>query len=248
MEKRIAVVTGGMGGIGQAICKALHQQNIHVVASYHRGGNHAEAKEWQEQQKKLGFNFDIVYANVTDFTSCENMINHVLTNIGPIAILVNNAGITRDISCCKMTKDDWDIVINTDLNSIFYVTHAVINTMKEKKHGRIINISSINGQKGQFGQVNYSAAKAGIHGFTKALAREVAKQGITVNTVSPGYVTTDMISALPETIRNKILEEIPLGRFAEPDEIARVVAFLADDKSSYITGANIAINGGHYML
>ena len=248
MTRKIAIVTGGMGNIGQSICKVLHQHDIHVVATYHRHGNHESAKIWQQTQEKSGFHFDIAYVDVADFNSCEMMIQKVQNEIGNIDILVNNAGITRDVSCCKMSKDDWDIVINTDLNSVFYVTRTVINMMKEKHYGRIINISSINGQRGQFGQVNYSAAKAGIHGFTKALAKEVARNGITVNTISPGYVESEMIMAIPENVRSNILHEIPMGRFAHPDEIARVVAFLADEKSSYITGANIAINGGHYML
>lgn len=246
MTKQIALVTGGMGGIGHAISRLLYQQNMRVVVGYHR--KKEAALEWLANEKKAGFDFDIFSVDVTNFDSCEQMANQITSDVGPIAVLVNNAGITCDHSCAKMTKDEWDIVINTDLNSVFYVTHAVLHGMKENKFGRIINISSINGQKGQFGQVNYSAAKAGMHGFTKALAREVAQSGITVNTISPGYVATDMINAVPEDIRNKILAEIPMGRFAEPEEIARVVTFLADPKNSYITGANIAINGGHYML
>lgn len=246
MTKQIALVTGGMGGIGHAICQSLHQQGMRVIAGYHR--KKEAALEWLDNEKKAGFNFDIVSVDVTSFASCEEMVKQIEADIGPIAVLINNAGITRDHSCAKMTKDEWDVVINTDLNSVFYVTHAVINGMRERKYGRIINISSINGQKGQFGQVNYSAAKAGMHGFTKSLAIEVAKSGITVNTISPGYVETDMIQAVPEDIRQKILAEIPMGRFAEPEEVARVVTFLADPLNSYITGANISINGGHYML
>ncbi|OGT42149.1 MAG: beta-ketoacyl-ACP reductase [Gammaproteobacteria bacterium RIFCSPHIGHO2_12_FULL_37_34] len=248
MEKRVALVTGGMGGIGEAICRELFKQGMQTIATYNRGGNHKAAQAWQDNQKQAGYQFDIAYVDVSDFTSCESMINQILNKIGTIDILINNAGLARDHTCCKMSKEEWDIVINTDLNSVFYITHAVINQMKEKKFGRIINISSINGQKGQFGQVNYSAAKAGMHGFTKALALEVAKSGITVNTISPGYVDTKMIEALPEKFRNKLLEEIPIGRFATPEEIAYVVAFLASEKSNYITGANIAINGGHYMF
>jgi acetoacetyl-CoA reductase len=246
MAKRIAVVTGGMGGIGHAISRELHDQGIRVIAAYSR--KHEAALAWQEEQKKEGYNFDIAYADVTDFQSCADMIKKIETEIGPIDILVNNAGITRDHACCKMSKEDWDIVINTDLSSIFYVTRHAVNGMKERNYGRIINISSINGQKGQYGQVNYSAAKAGIHGFTKALALEVAKHHITVNTISPGYVATDMVMAVPEEIRAKIIAQIPMGRLAEPEEVAHVVTFLADEKNSYITGANIAINGGHYML
>jgi acetoacetyl-CoA reductase len=246
MTTQIALVTGGMGGIGHAICRALHQQGVRVIAGYHRKPEAAQA--WLAAEKKAGFEFDIVSVDVTSFESCDEMATYIESTIGPVSILVNNAGITRDHSCAKMTKDEWDVVINTDLNSVFYVTHAVINGMRERKYGRIINISSINGQKGQFGQVNYSAAKAGMHGFTKSLAIEVAKSGITVNTISPGYVETDMIQAVPEDIRQKILAEIPMGRFAEPEEVARVVTFLSDPLNSYITGANISINGGHYML
>lgn len=245
MSKRIAVVTGGMGGIGSAISQALYKSGYYVVASYNREPK--AAKKWQEEQQALGFEFEIAQANVANFHSCEEMIKKIEDDVGPIDILVNNAGITRDISCCKMKKEDWDIVINTDLNSVFYVTRAVLNGMRERKFGRIINISSINGQRGRFGQVNYAAAKAGIHGFTKALALEVASKGITVNTVSPGYVATDMVMAVPPEIREKILTEIPLGRFADPDEIARVVVFLAAEDNGYITGANIAINGGQYL-
>lgn len=246
MTKRIAVVTGGMGGIGKAICRELHDHGYHVVAGYSR--KHDEAKAWQAKEKAAGYAFDIAYGDVADYHSCETMVKKIKTDLGPIDILVNNAGITHDATCCRMKKEEWDSVINVDLNSVFYVTRALLQDMKNRKFGRIINISSINGQKGAYGQVNYSAAKAGIHGFTKALAQEVAKDGITVNTISPGYVATDMVMAVPAQIRDKILAEIPLGRFAEPEEVARVVSFLADEKSSYITGVNLAINGGHYLL
>lgn len=246
MAKNIAVVTGGMGGIGQAICRELFAQGSQVVATYSRSD--AAAKSWEEAQRQAGFNFAIYHLDVTNFDSCKHALDKIESEIGPVTILVNNAGITRDHSCCKMSKEDWDAVINTDLNGVFYVTRAVINPMKERNYGRIINISSVNGQKGQYGQVNYSAAKAGIHGFTKALALELAKHQITVNTISPGYVATEMVLNIPEDIQKKILTDIPLGRFAHPEEIARVVVFLADEASSYITGANIAINGGQYML
>lgn len=246
MVKRIAVVTGGMGGIGQAICKSLHDKGMHVVAAYSR--KHEEAKHWQASLKQEGYDFAIAYGNVAEYQSCKDMVNKIENEIGPIDILINNAGITRDTTCCKMKPEDWDIVINTDLNSVFYVTNCVLPSMTNRQFGRIINISSINGQKGQYGQVNYSAAKAGIHGFTKALALEVAKKGITVNTISPGYVETEMVKAVPQNIREKILAEIPMGRFANPAEVAHVVAFLVDENTNYITGANIAINGGHYLI
>lgn len=244
--KRIALVTGGMGGIGQATCRTLHDRGLHVIAAYSRKQEAALA--WQKEQEQLGYHFDIAYANITDFKACEEMVKAIQSNHGPIDILINNAGICRDASCRKMTKEDWDLVIDTDLNGTFYVTHAIINDMIERQFGRIVNVSSINGQRGQCGQVNYAAAKAGMHGLTKSLAREVAKKGITVNTISPGYVLTDMVTTLPEDTKKVILAEIPMGRFATPDEIAHVIAFLIDDKSSYITGANIAVNGGHYML
>lgn len=246
MNKRIAVVTGGMGGIGQAICLALQHKGMEVIACYARPK--AAAETWQAEQKKTGHDFKIMPLNVTDYDQCESAIKTIEESYGPIDTLVNNAGITSDAPCCRMEKTCWDKVIAVDLSGVFYVTRAVLNYMRERKYGRIINISSINGQKGQYGQVNYAAAKAGIHGFTKALALEVAKKGITVNTISPGYITTDMIMVLPDEVRSKILNEIPMGRFGEPAEVARVVAFLADKDNSYITGANIAINGGHYMI
>jgi acetoacetyl-CoA reductase len=246
MAKRIAVVTGGMGGIGEAISKELYNQGYRVIPAYRR--KEEDACAWQVDQKNAGYEFDIAYGDVADFQSCEAMIKKIEDDFGSIDILVNNAGITRDHACCKMTQEEWDSVIHTDLNSVFYVTRAVINGMKNRNYGRIINISSINGQKGQYGQVNYAAAKAGIHGFTKSLAMEVAKHNVTVNTVSPGYVATDMILSIPKEIQDQIIAQIPMGRFAKPEEIARVIAFLADEKNSYITGANIAINGGHYML
>ena len=246
MTKKLAVVTGGMGGLGQAISRELYDQGFRVVAGYSRQQEAALA--WQTEQKNAGYNFDIAYADVKDFQSCDTMIKKIENEIAPIDILVNNAGITRDHSCCKMSQEEWDTVIQTDLNSVFYVTRAVINGMKNRNYGRVINISSINGQKGQYGQVNYSAAKAGIHGFTKSLALEVAKHNITVNTISPGYVATEMILSISEDVKQKIIDQIPIGRFAQPQEIARVVAFLADEKNAYITGANIANNGGHYLL
>lgn len=246
MTKKVALVTGGMGCIGNAICRALHDAGLQVVAAYSR--SHEDAQKWQALEKSKGYTFATAYGDVADFHSCEVMIKKVKAEIGPIDVLVNNAGIIHDATCVRMKKEEWDSVINVDLNSLFYVTHALLNDMKTRKFGRIINISSINGQKGAYGQVNYSAAKAGMHGFTKALAQEVARDGITVNTISPGYVATEMVMSVPQQVRDKILAEIPLGRFAEPEEVARVVVFLADENNSYITGANIAINGGHYMI
>ena len=248
MQQRIALVTGGMGGIGTATCRALYQAGIRVIATYNRDGNHESAKTWLDQQQSENFNFEIAHIDVTDTACCENTIKEIESKVGSIDILVNNAGITRDVTLIKMKLEDWDNVIQTNLSGLFYVTRCGLNGMLKCKHGRIINISSINGQKGQYGQVNYAAAKAGIHGFTKALALEVARKGITVNTISPGYVATNMIMKVPEKIRDQILTQIPMGRFAQPEEVAHVVVFLADERSAYITGANIAINGGQYMF
>lgn len=247
MQQHRALVTGGTGAIGTAICQELFKQGIQVIASYHRSGNHEAAKSWQEQQKNAGYDIAISYVDVTNFESCAKLVENVANNYGAIDILVNNAGITQDTQCSKMTLAQWQTVINTNLDSVFYMTRHVINGMIERNYGRVINISSINGQKGQFGQVNYAASKAGMYGFTKSLALEVARKGITVNTISPGYIATDMVMAVPQPIRDKIVAQIPVGRFGEPNEVARVVAFLAAEASSFITGANIAVNGGHYM-
>lgn len=246
-SKKIALVTGGTGGIGTAICESLFKAGYTVVAGYYHGGNDAFAKSWQQAQKQKGFDFHICYANVTDYESCGKMIRDIESEIGPIHVLVNNAGITKDATLKKMEWEQWNDVIRTNLDSLFNVTRHVINGMLERKHGRIINIASINGQKGQFGQANYAAAKAGIHGFTMSLAQEVAKSGITVNTISPGYVDTEMIHKVPQDILDKIIAQIPVGRLAKPEEIGRLVAFLAADESAFMTGDNLAINGGQYM-
>lgn len=247
MKNKIALVTGGTGGIGTAICRALHEEGIKVIASYNRSGNHQKALEWQTEQRKEGYDVFVSYVDVTDFNSCCTLLEQVENDYGPVDILVNNAGVTQDVQCYKMSLDAWYKVINTNLNGIFNMTRHVINRMIERNYGRIINISSINGQKGQFGQVNYSASKAGILGFTKALALEVARKGITVNTISPGYIATDMLNSISENIREQIIAQIPIGRLGEPEEIARAVVFLAHPASSFITGANLAINGGQYM-
>lgn len=245
MQGRVALVTGGMGGIGTAICQLLCQQGAKVAAGYSR--NKEAAIAWQKQQKKAGFAISIAYADITEYSQCTSLISNVTETLGPIDILVNNAGITRDAQLRNMTSEQWQTVIKTNLDSVFNVTSQVVNQMIDRQYGRIINISSINGEKGQFGQTNYSAAKAGMHGFTKALALEVAKKGITVNTVSPGYTATEMVMAVSEKVREQIIAQIPVGRLALPEEIARVVAFLAADESSFITGADIPINGGQYM-
>ncbi len=246
MSKRIALVTGGTGGIGTAICRSLHDNQVRVIAGYSHGGDATHARKWQEEQAKDNYPFEIVYGDVSNFESCAGMIEEA-HKMGPIDILVNNAGITRDTTFKKMEVKQWDQVIRINLDSIFNVTRHVINGMLERNFGRIINISSINGQKGQFGQCNYSAAKAGMHGFTKSLAQEVANKGVTVNTISPGYVATEMVQKVAPEILEKIIAQIPVGRLAQPAEIARVVTFLASDDAGFITGANFAINGGQYM-
>lgn len=246
-NERIALVTGGTGGIGTEICKALYQQGIKVVAGYNNGGDSSAAKAWQEKWRAQDYEFPIFYSDVSNYESAAALIDAVETNIGPIDILINNAGITRDSTLRKMDVVNWELVLRTNLDSVFNVTRHVIPGMIERKFGRIINISSINGQKGQFGQANYAAAKAGIYGFTKSLALEVANKGITANAVSPGYVATEMVKKMPESVLEQIISQIPVGRLATPEEIARLVAFLADDLSGFITGANFAINGGQHM-
>ncbi|MGE3320332.1 MAG: acetoacetyl-CoA reductase [Candidatus Berkiella sp.] len=246
-QQRVALVTGGTGGIGTAICQHLTKAGMRVVAGYSHGGDSSYALTWQKEQASHGFEIGIVYGDVSNFESCTAMVEEVTNGFGSIDILVNNAGITKDITFKKMTVADWQSVMRIDLDSVFNTTRQVINGMIDRNFGRIINISSINGQKGQFGQTNYSAAKAGMHGFTKALAQEVAAKGVTVNTISPGYVLTEMVKKVPEDVMQKIIAQVPVGRLAEPDEIARVVIFLAAQEAGYITGANIAVNGGQHM-
>ena len=244
MTSRVALVTGGTGGIGSAIVRKLASMG-HKVATNYR--DHARATAWQEALKKDGIDVTLVAGDVASPESAEIMINELKDTLGPVDILVNNAGITRDTTFHKMSAMQWQEVINTNLNSCFNVTRQVIDGMRERKWGRIIQISSINGQKGQYGQANYAASKAGMHGFTISLAQENAKFGITVNTVSPGYVGTEMVMAVPEEVRAKIAAQIPVGRLGSPDEIAYAVAFFMPDEAAWITGANLSINGGHYM-
>lgn len=247
MKDRVAVVTGGMGGIGLTICQHLCKQGARVVTSYNQNGDHAAAQSWKKAQLQAGYNIATRYVDVKDFNSCAKMVQDIETEFGGIDILINNAGITRDVQLCKMDLEQWNAVMQTNLNGIFNVTRHVINGMLKRQYGRIINISSINGQKGQFGQTNYGAAKAGVHGFTKSLALEVARKGITVNTISPGYIATKMVMLVPEDIRERIIAQIPVGRLGKPDEVARTVGFLAASESSFITGANIPVNGGQYL-
>ncbi|HWU69871.1 MAG TPA: beta-ketoacyl-ACP reductase [Pseudoxanthomonas sp.] len=244
MTSRVAFVTGGTGGIGTAICKQLADMG-HKVATNYR--NEEKAKAWQAQMKADGYDFALVKGDVTSPDEAQAMVREVEQKLGPIDILINNAGITRDGTFHKMSAQQWGDVINTNLNSVFNVTRPVIDGMRERKWGRIIQISSINGLKGQYGQANYAAAKAGMHGFTISLARENAKLGVTVNTVSPGYVATDMVMAVPEEVRAKIAADIPTGRLGMPEEIAYAVGFLVDERAAWITGSNLDINGGHHM-
>ncbi len=243
---RIAFVSGGMGGIGSAICRRLGRQGHTVIAGCLPG--YEKKTEWLERMRSEGFRVHAAEGDVADFESCTAMFDQARSVVGPIDILVNNAGITRDSVFKRMTEADWMAVINTNLNSVFNVTRQVIDGMSERGWGRIINISSVNAIKGQFGQTNYSAAKAGMAGFSKALAQEVVRKGVTVNTVSPGYVETDMVMAIRQEIRDQIVSQIPMGRLAKPEEIAAVVSFLASEEAGYITGANISVNGGMHMM
>ncbi|MFZ5792375.1 MAG: acetoacetyl-CoA reductase [Pseudomonadota bacterium] len=238
---RLALVTGGTRGIGRAISVALKKAHYRVVANY--SGNDAAAKEFTAETGIPAFKFD-----VGDFAACEAAVKTIVAEHGAIEILVNNAGITRDTTLHKMTPQQWDDVIRTDLTSCFNLSRLVIDAMRERNFGRIVNIGSINGQAGQFGQVNYSAAKAAMHGFTKALALEGAAKGITVNTICPGYINTDMVRAVPAPVLEKIVARIPVGRLGEPEEIARCVLFLVADEAGFITGSQLTANGGQYML
>lgn len=243
---RVALVTGGTGGIGTAICIALAEQGRKVVAGFYPPEQLA-AEEWQKNQQKNGYEFEIVACDVSDFESSQTMMRNLKETMGGVDILINCAGITRDKTLRKMSPKQWSDVLSTNLDSVFNVTRHAVEDMSANSFGRIVNISSVNGQKGQYGQANYSAAKAGLLGFTKAVAQELASSGVTVNSVSPGYVKTEMTDAIPDDIRDSILKQVPLGRMATPDEIAYVVSFLTDDRNTYMTGANLPVNGGMYM-
>ena len=244
MTQKIAYVTGGMGGIGTAICQRLHQEGFKVIAGC---GPTRDFKKWLDEQAALGFTF---YASVGDVSSWESTVEaftKAKAEHGSIDVLVNNAGITKDRMFLKMTREDWDAVISTNLTSMFNVTKQVVPDMVERGFGRIIQISSVNGQKGQAGQTNYSAAKAGMHGFTMALAQEMATKGVTVNTVSPGYIGTDMVNAIRPDILEKIVGTVPVKRLGKPSEIASIVAWLASEDGGYSTGADFSVNGGLHM-
>ncbi len=244
MSKKVAYVTGGMGGIGTAICQRLHQMGFTVVAGC---GPTRDFKKWLDEQKALGFTFYASVGNVSSWESTVEAFAKAKADHGPIDVLVNNAGITRDRMFLKMTRDDWDAVIDTNLNSMFNVTKQVVGDMVDRGWGRIIQISSVNGAKGQSGLTNYSAAKAGMHGFSMALALEMANKGVTVNTVSPGYIGTDMVRAIKPEILDKIVNTIPVKRLGTPEEIGSIVGWLAGEESGFTTGAEFACNGGLHM-
>ena len=244
---RIALVTGGMGGLGEAICLKMAALGYKVVTT-HSPGN-TKASEWLQSMRAQGYNFSAYSCDVAEWSSAAECVRNVVADLGPIDVLVNNAGITRDMTFKKMDKPNWDAVIKTNLDSCFNMTKQVADGMVERGWGRIINIPSVNGQKGAFGQTNYSAAKAGMHGFTKALALEIARKGVTVNTISPGYIGTKMVMAIPkDVLDSKIIPQIPMGRLGKPEEVAGLVAYLASDEAAFLTGANIAINGGQHMF
>jgi acetoacetyl-CoA reductase len=247
MTQRIALVTGGMGGLGEAICMKLARMGIKVVVTYSPGNTkHAE---WLKDMASRDYHFHAYACDVSDFEDCQKVEAQVAAEVGPIDILINNAGITRDMTFKKMGKVDWDAVMRTNLDSVFNMTKPVVDAMVERGWGRVINVSSVNGQKGAFGQTNYAAAKAGMHGFTKSLALEVARKGVTVNTISPGYIGTQMVMAIPkEVLDTKIVPQIPIGRLGKPEEVAGLCAYLASDEAAFITGANISINGGQHMF
>ena len=244
MGARVALVTGGTGGIGTAICKRLADLGNKVATNYR---NEEKARAWQQKMQADGYDVTLVQGDVGAPEAAEALVRGVEGKLGPVDILVNNAGITRDTTFHKMSPQQWGDVINTNLNSVYNMTRPVIEGMRNRKWGRVIQIASINGQKGQYGQANYAAAKAGMHGFTISLAQENAKFGITVNTVSPGYIGTDMVMAVPEDVRAKIVAQIPTGRLGTPEEIAYAVAFFIPDEAAWITGANLSANGGQYM-
>jgi len=244
MSQKLAYVTGGMGGIGTAICQRLGKEGFKVIAGC---GPKRDYQKWLDEQRELGHSFHASVGNVADWDSTVQAFAKAREEHGPIDVLVNNAGITRDRMFLKMTPDDWMAVIDTNLNSMFNVTKQVVPDMVERGYGRIIQISSVNGEKGQAGQTNYSAAKAGMHGFTMALAQELAAKGVTVNTVSPGYIATDMVKAIKPEVLDKIVATIPVKRLGKPEEIASVVAWLAGEEGGFTTGADFSCNGGLHM-
>jgi acetoacetyl-CoA reductase len=245
-KQRTAVVTGGMGGLGETISIKLADAGYRVIVTY--SPSNTKYRTWLDDMKSRGHTFPAFPVDVADFDDCAGKVANMQREIGPVDILVNNAGITRDMTFKKMTKADWDAVMRTNLDSCFNMTKQVMDGMIERGWGRVINVSSVNGQKGAFGQTNYSAAKAGIHGFTKALALECARKGVTINTISPGYIGTKMVTAIPkEILDSKILPQIPTGRLGKPEEVAGLIIYLCSEEAAFVTGANISINGGQHM-
>ena len=243
---RVVLVTGGMGGLGESISTKMADAGYKVVVTYSPGNSKKD--EWLAGMKSSGYDMTAVACDVADMDSCGRAVAEVQSKVGAIDVLVNNAGITRDMTFKKMDKVNWDAVMRTNLDSLFNMSKQVVDGMVERNWGRVINVSSVNGSKGAFGQTNYSAAKAGVHGFTKALSLEVAKKGVTVNTISPGYIGTKMVTAIPqEILDSKILPQIPVGRLGKPEEVAGLIIYLASEEAAFVTGANIAINGGQHM-
>jgi acetoacetyl-CoA reductase len=246
MAKRLALITGGMGGLGETISTKMADAGYRVAVTY--SPSNKTAAQWRAAMKARGYDFHVFECDVADFDSCKSCVEKIAADLGAVDILVNNAGITRDMTFKKMTKADWDVVLHTNLDSVFNVSKQVCDAMVDRGWGRIINVSSVNGSKGAFGQTNYAAAKAGMHGFTKSLALEVAKKGVTVNTISPGYIGTKMVTAIPkEILESKILPQIPLGRLGQPEEVAGLIIYLCSEEAAFVNGANIAINGGQHM-
>jgi len=246
MAKRLALITGGMGGLGETISTKMAEAGYRVAVTY--SPTNKKAEEWRVSMKQRGYDFHAFPCDVADFDSSRACVEKVTADLGPVDILVNNAGITRDMTFRKMSKADWDAVVRTNLDSVFNMSKQVCDGMVDRGWGRIINVSSVNGSKGAFGQTNYAAAKAGMHGFTKSLALEVAKKGVTVNTISPGYIGTKMVTAIPkEILDSKILPQIPLGRLGQPEEVAGLIIYLCSEEAAFVNGANIAINGGQHM-
>jgi len=246
MAKRLALITGGMGGLGETISTKMADAGYRVAVT-HSPSNKAAA-QWRAAMKERGYDFHAFECDVADFDSCRSCVEKITADLGAVDILVNNAGTTRDMTFRKMTKTDWDVVLHTNLDSVFNMSKQVCDAMVDHGWGRIINVSSVNGSKGAFGQTNYAAAKAGMHGFTKSLALEVAKKGVTVNTISPGYIGTKMVMAIPkEILESKILPQIPLGRLGQPEEVAGLIIYLCSEEAAFVNGANIAINGGQHM-
>jgi acetoacetyl-CoA reductase len=242
---KTALVTGGTGGIGAAICKQLAESGAKVTTNYR---NEEKAQAFKKEMQDAGLDVHIYQVDVTDTEGCRKMVEDIENNVGPIDIVVNNAGITKDTTLRKMTKEQWDQVMRINLDSLYNICQPIVEGMTSRGWGRIVNISSINGQKGQIGQTNYTTTKAGMHGFTMSLAQEVARKGVTVNSVSPGYIATDMVMAVPEEIREKIIAQIPVGRLGTPEEIAAIITFICSDHAGFITGADISVNGGQHMM